>query len=216
MNVKDEKGNISKLYCYNSQGLPSNCGDVPVYKNWSIPPYTSFTLYNNKCAPGYLSNPIQYDVPDGRYISFISQEDADNQAALDAATYGQAIADRTTSACIQTIVYARLSYENVQYEGTFTVGDVVVRYYADPSGSIPLNVINFPINYERQISNGISGQTFTLPFSIISNGTYTTLAIGVNFWSLEYECINGPSYCYTYQNTDDYNLAVGSYYQIIY
>jgi YD repeat-containing protein len=212
LSIKDEKGNIAKLYCYNSQGLPSACGDAPVFYNWSIPPYTTFTLYNKNCPLGTVSSPIPYDVPHGRYISFISQADADNQAYQDMLTFGQAIADRTTSACVSMTVYARLGYENTVSSGTYNYGDVVVRFYSDPAGTIPVTVNNLPINYSVMYS----GNGSTTSYTQTASGTEVYVATSTLLDWQEYECDFGYWPCYYNYYSNNYTLDANPYYQVIY
>lgn len=212
LNTKDEFGNISKLYCYNSTGAPSSCGEGYIARNFSFIPYV---LYNRTCPVGTVSQPINYSVPTGKYISFISQDDAENQAASEALTFGQAAADRNTAACVQSTVYARLSYENVVNYGSSVSGDVVVRFYSDQAGTQAVPVNGLTVNYAEQVNIPYWSQSYSNNYSTVATGTQVVLATGVTFSSEDYECDYGYWPCYTYTNTDDYSLTGSSNYQVI-
>jgi hypothetical protein len=57
---------------------------------------------------------------------------------------------QNTGACpLPQTVYARLSIENMYYSGSGTYGDVVVRFYSDAAGTVPLSVSGLTVNYTK-------------------------------------------------------------------
>ncbi|MBK7885363.1 MAG: hypothetical protein IPJ81_17445 [Chitinophagaceae bacterium] len=178
---------------------------MPVFKNYIL----KKNFYNQTCPGGTVSDPIEYSVPQGRYISFISQADADMQAAKDADMYGQAIANRTPGACKQITIYAKLFHENAVYYATSTYADVVVKFYSDPACTKPVSVNNLPINYVEFFSGG--GGT---PHNTIANGFQTTLIKSALLYYEEYECDYGDWPCYYKGYTYEYYLTPNPNYQI--
>lgn len=208
LDIKNQFGNILKVFCYNSSGVPSACGDAPVFKNIAVPK----TLYKN-CGPGYSTNAINYTVPAGRYISFISQEDANAQADKDVLTFGQSSADKT-GVCTQTTIYARLSYENVTYSGSSTYGDVVVKFFSNASCTQPINVSNVPISYYYNNAQNSSGPAGT--GNVTANGPVTILQRNALLQWQVYECDAGTGPCFTNTYSNDYYLNQSPNYQIAY
>lgn len=207
LDIKNQFGNVLKVFCYNSAGMPSACGDAPIFKNIATPK----TLYKN-CGPGYSTNAINYTVPAGRYISFISQEDANAQADKDILTFGQSYADKT-GACTQTTIYARLSYENVTYSASGTYGDVVVRFFSNASCTVPANVSSLPVSYSYSSTN-VGGSTGS--GSATATGPYITVQKNALLQWQEYECDYGGEPCYTRTYSTDYTLSQSPNYQIAY
>ena len=120
-----------------------------------------------------------------------------------------------TTSCLETppqlipqTVYARLSYENVQYSWSTTMADLVVRFYSDAACTLPLSVNNLTINYtdfndcygynNNYVKESVNGNTVVLGYSVVLDYSYT-------------ECDYGYWPCYTYYCHKDYSLAPGNY-----
>jgi len=88
--VKDQDGNVVKKNEY-QYAIPNANASVPMYYN-SVASQ-SFTC--STCSPGFSGSVVSYLVPAGRHLSFISQADADAQAAADIAANGQEYANKT-------------------------------------------------------------------------------------------------------------------------
>lgn len=96
-------------------------------------------------------------------------------------------------------VYARLSYENQWWSGNYSYADIVVRFYSDAAGTIPLSVSNLPTAYQNQSCYGTSYNSAT------ANGT----AIVLNYSALVYEY--NYDYGYWWDCSYNYGLTSGNY-----
>jgi len=96
-------------------------------------------------------------------------------------------------------VYARLSYENQWWSGNYSYADIVVRFYSDAAGTIPLSVSNLSTAYQNQSCYGTSYN------SVNSNGT----AIVLNYSALVYEY--NYDYGYWWDCSYNYSLTSGNY-----
>ena len=120
-----------------------------------------------------------------------------------------------TTSCLETppqvipqTIYARLSYENVQYSWSTTMADLVVRFYSNAACTLPLSVNNLTINYSdfndcygynnNYVKESVNGNTVVLGYSVVLDYSYT-------------ECDYGYWPCYTYYCHKDYSLAPGNY-----
>ncbi len=92
--IRDQDKNVIKKICYNYAGQPENCDTNIVYYNQQL----SKSFIKNNCPPGYISTPVNYIVPAGKYTSKISQADADAQAQADINSNGQIYAN-TIGSC---------------------------------------------------------------------------------------------------------------------
>jgi YD repeat-containing protein len=88
MEVKDHDGNVLKKIAY--QYANSTPGSFGIH--WNTAQFQFFTPQS--CQFGYTSFDVMYAVGDKRYFSFISVQDANNQALADIAANGQAFANR--------------------------------------------------------------------------------------------------------------------------
>lgn len=84
--IKDEKGNIVRHVSYN-YGLGSAVVS-PSTLFYSEEESESFTK-NDGCPEGGTPTSVTYVVPNGKYISALSQQDADNKAVTDLSSNGQ-------------------------------------------------------------------------------------------------------------------------------
>lgn len=206
--IKDQFGNVLKVFCYNTVGQPSSCGDAPMFKNDQI----TETVYKD-CGPGYASTGVLYTIPQARYVSFISQEDANAKALKDLQTFGKGYADRNGS-CAQVTVYARLSYENVYYGNSYSNGDVVVRFFSDANCTQPIYVTNVTINYSLN-SNDEFG-SYSHGYSVNATGNSIVLHYNTSLeWTVT-QCDYGYWPCYTYTYSNNYSLEPSSNYHIAY
>ncbi len=162
--IKDQNHNVIKAMNYGYQ-MPLNG-----YGNTAI----SQVFYSQSCATA-TPLPYTYTVPANTYRSDINQEDANAKAQQQINTQGQAAAN-TTGAC-QSTVYARISYENTySLGGSYTFGDVVVRFYSDVACTIPAAVNSLSVNYQSLDGCSTSGN----PIQANKNGggTYMVLETG--------------------------------------
>ena len=84
--IRDVNGKILKEYRYEY-----NSSTIAVYFNSAL----SKVFRNLNCSSNSLGSAVTYSVPANKYISNISQADADYQAEMDLNTNGQALANAT-------------------------------------------------------------------------------------------------------------------------
>lgn len=85
--IKDEKRNIVKMYEYSNATKQTGCPAV-YYSHYTDEVFTPVS-----CGAGWLPTPYHYTIAAGKYISTISQEDADAQVQKELLTLGQTAAD---------------------------------------------------------------------------------------------------------------------------
>ena len=85
--IRDQNLNVRKVFCYNYAGQPVECNTI--YKN----AYTSQSVQRNNCGVGYTGSWVGYGVAADKYISTISQADADAKAQADIVLNLQAYAN---------------------------------------------------------------------------------------------------------------------------
>jgi hypothetical protein len=110
----------------------------------------SVNFTKNDCNPGYHGSVVPYAVPAQKYSSPISQEDADQQAADEIATFGQSNANDNGTCNINTP--PPISFVD---QSGLPVSTLVESNEVTPGGSYPL----YPVNAltggaEYQISGG--------------------------------------------------------------
>lgn len=88
--VADNKGNLKKAYSYHYQNQPSK-EYLPVYYNEAI----QRNFYCSSCdsTKGERPLPVAYEVPERKYVSNVSQEEANRMAVDDLLKNGQRYAD---------------------------------------------------------------------------------------------------------------------------
>lgn len=91
--IRDYAFNILKKFCYKYDGQPVECNGTLVWEN--KPLSAQFT------KTGCSTTVVTYTVPQGKFTSSISQQDADQQAQNDLTQNGQAYAD--TQSCAQPV-----------------------------------------------------------------------------------------------------------------
>jgi hypothetical protein len=101
--VKDQFKNILKRICYNYAGMPENCDNYFYLNSEKSNVYTK-----NDChiTGGVVSGTVTYTVPQGRYSSLISKEDADAKAEYDLNTNGQKYANDNGTCCYPVFTFA--------------------------------------------------------------------------------------------------------------
>jgi hypothetical protein len=68
-----------------------------------------------------------------------------------------------TGKCPVPFVYVSIIYENYQNFGTYTTADILVRFYADETQTVAMDVTELPINFEWESScnTGVSESSLT-------------------------------------------------------
>lgn len=89
--IRDEKGNIVKMYEYNNVSKQVGCPTI-YYSH-----YTKEVFTRSNCVPGNIGGDVEYTIPAGKYTSAISQEDADAQVQNELLTLGQTYANANGS-----------------------------------------------------------------------------------------------------------------------
>ena len=127
--VKDESGNVVKMYEYNTVSAAKQTGCPASYSNRLI----SEIFVKSNCAAGYQGGAVTFTVAAGTYTSNISQQFADIQAEIYLLTNGQNYAN-TNGSC--SLIY----YNAVQSQTDTTqscadgqVGGLVT--YTVPAGT---------------------------------------------------------------------------------
>lgn len=104
--IKDTNGNILKEYKYNY--IPQ--------KYYNIAKSQSFT--KNNCTSGYLGSSYTYTVPAGKYMSIVSQANADQMAQNDIDANGQTTAN-TNGTCYENHCTITAAYYLTIYYSSF-------------------------------------------------------------------------------------------------
>jgi YD repeat-containing protein len=71
-----------------------------------------------------------------------------------------------------SLIYARITEENVNVALRWTKADIVVRFYSDAACTVPLSVVNLNVLYNKDQDDGTNIKTS----SVVANGTYVLLA----------------------------------------
>jgi len=115
VNIRDKNKSLVKSFCYNYAGQQTNCFVNGIsYTNSG----TTF-YYTRNCGSGYTGSSVPYTVPQGRYISNISQSDADNQEVADANINGP-INATATGTCTQNVSFTLTNNTGAGYQINFT------------------------------------------------------------------------------------------------
>ncbi|MCO5239979.1 MAG: DUF5977 domain-containing protein [Chitinophagaceae bacterium] len=108
--VLDQDKNILKKYCYNYAGQVEDC---EVHVRYYSQEKSGMATRNN-CGTGMTGSQVTYTVWAGKYVSVISQADADNQAQADVDANKQAHAN-VNGTC--TTIQLPVTLKNVGAEG---------------------------------------------------------------------------------------------------
>ena len=121
--VKDDAGNIVKMYEYNNVSAAKQNGCPALYYNNTV---TEFFTRKN-CSAGYKGGTYQYTVPANKYSSAISQDEADAFAESELLSSGPTAANQNGSCSL------------VYYNAATTV--------TKKSNGCPLGSYGGPVNY---------------------------------------------------------------------
>ena len=201
--IRDQDNNIIKKICYNYAGQVENCTGNSAQTFSNVVKTGVFT--RNNCSAGYTGSSVTYTVPAAAYTSTISQADADAQAQSDINANGQTYAN-TNGICTIPTIYAKLEYTNWYYDVTVTTATVLIKFYSDASGTIPVSVSNLSVGYQRTKTFCNENQTVTTP-TVTCNGTQ---------YSLGTQTIVSDNGVTTQCYTQEFILLAGSGYTIIY
>jgi len=87
--IRDQNGNLVKMFCYNYAGQLQNCGAItPVYQNTA-----RSQVFTAACGTGGTGSQVTYTVAAAAYTSTVSQADADAKALNDITVNGQTYAN---------------------------------------------------------------------------------------------------------------------------
>ncbi len=172
--VKDDEGKVLKRICYNYAGQVENCG-VLYYSTAK-----SGTFTRNNCGTGFIGGSVTYTVPANTF-SAESQAAADALAQADVDANGQAYANANgTCTPVSTTIYVKIAYQNFNYGPTVTA-DVVLKFYNDAAGTIPVSVSNLNVNVESKRYNcGSTTAATTLSYTFNCSGTSTVVMTQAN------------------------------------
>lgn len=145
--VRDQDNNILKQYDYQYQLLATPAANEVEYGT-----------FQKTCSAGYIGSMVTYTVPAGVYHSYISQDDANQQAINDVNANGQAYANNPanggTCAVAESITYT--DSRAFQYSVRFTNNSTGLIYNFTPNAN----------------SSGTLGQ--------VPSGTYTVYICPIN------------------------------------
>ncbi len=149
--IRDEKGNIVKMYEYNNVSKQVGCPTI-YYSH-----YTKEVFSRNNCVPGNVGGDVEYTITAGKYTSAISQEDADAQVQNELLTQAQAFANANGS-CTKVYTNA-LQSKTVTSEscGPGFVGGQVT--YSVPAGRYVSTISQ--ANADQQASTEIDANIYT-------------------------------------------------------
>jgi hypothetical protein len=158
--VFDKNKQVIKHYCYNYAGQQTENCEVTSFKNVAA----SKTYKRNNCTAGYEGADVLYSVPAGKYISYVSQKDADQQAQNDIESNGQEYANQQ-GACLAKINYtfniknyisvnAPGANNNTNFNITIVGGDAAgVHMVQGNGGTTTVQAGTFPNNNATIIIN---------------------------------------------------------------
>jgi YD repeat-containing protein len=166
LDIRDQKRNILKAYCYNFAGQSTGCGISVLYGNAA-----RSQAFVKSCVAGYSGSTVTYQVPANTYTSTMSQVDADRQAQDDVTANGQAYANANGS-CTPVPLFVKLLFVN-SYTSGDTYNNYVANVYSDAACTMPANVLSdLNVNYvisTRTSDNGtITNQTFNMSVTVLA------------------------------------------------
>jgi YD repeat-containing protein len=167
--IVDKDANVLKRYCYNYSGQTIACETVTeLYTNDK----QTQAFFKSDCT-GPITGAVNYTVPAGKYTSAVSKEQANKLAQKEIAAKGQKYADEN-GLCIP---YVKITYENLYQSSQAYYGDVVVRFYADAEGTIPVAVNNYEVNL-RDETDCIDDESLPKEWRITLQGDQTLYVTG--------------------------------------
>ncbi|PTS96750.1 hypothetical protein DBR11_18615 [Pedobacter sp. HMWF019] len=140
--IKDQNGNIAKSYTYYTR--------PKIYPSEQI----SQKFYKNNCGAGAFGSEVLYTVQEGKYISLISQADANAQAYNDISQNGQAYANQQ-GYCTTEGTYVSLCSTGMRQvvieDYKYTYQTYTIKVFKDPQG---LYVKETPVDVQYRYNNG--------------------------------------------------------------
>lgn len=182
---------IVKTYCYNYAGQSTNCSGS-VFYNTALAGY-----FKGPCSAGYISDNVTYLVPANTYYSFISADDANQQALTDIANNGQTYANNHPACRVpqnisitysnSTNFYGHVKFTNLATGSIYTYDLISNKPAGTVAGTIPQGVYSVYMsssgtgNYSYRVYDQIqSGSpTFTIPSIDFSAASITTESLSV-------------------------------------
>ncbi len=152
--IKDDNGNIIKMYEYNISGKRKTGPCVTTYSNYAI----SETFQKNNCSAGYEGSMVTYTIPAGTYTSTISQAFVDMKAQYELDQLGQNYAN-TNGTCL-------LLYYNPVMSQNFKKQDCPIGYtgttvtYTVPAGRYSSTISQPFVNQLAQTEIDANGQAY--------------------------------------------------------
>ena len=154
VNIKDQYGNILKNYKYNyGLGAALNASSQTLF--YSSSQQGSFTAAVT-CATGSYPQTITYIVPFAKYISSISQVDANNKALADLNQNGQAYANSLPCLYYNVAMSARFFKNNCS--ATQGGGSRVI--YTVPAGTYKSAISQTDANAQASADIAANGQAY--------------------------------------------------------
>jgi YD repeat-containing protein len=176
--IRDQDNNILKQYDYEYQQLAAPVTNV-----------VESGSFQRSCSSGYIGSFVTYTVPAGKYSSYISQQDANQQAINDVNTNGPAFANNPanggTCMVAETVTYT--DSRTFQYSVRFTNNSTGIMYNytsnANSSGTfgqVPSGVYTV---YICPIGNYTANNNYTVFGSSQSNvvcATFNNVSVTAN------------------------------------
>jgi hypothetical protein len=147
--VRDEQKNVLKKYCYKYYNQTENCSVF-----YSQAASASFF---KQCPSGSTGSNVTYTVPQGIYISTISQLDADAKAWADINANGQAYAN-AVGTCTSTATCNTSNCTGVDKKCVNGVCETGVKVYTN---SVWLGTHLYECTYHYEWSDGSWSQNYT-------------------------------------------------------
>jgi YD repeat-containing protein len=205
--VRDHTGNIVRQMCYNYANQPVECTDLVTFTSLAAA-FKNNTAYSGSftrsCGAGANGSSVNYTVPVGSVVSYISQADANTKAQQKLQVLGQAYANiHGSCSTLPPTIYAVLSIENVSVGGTSTFGDVVLRFYADAAHTVPVSVTGLAVRIREQFHDNMNSTVNDAEFTVQANGSVFVALAGVELssndgwttdWYKTFTLLTNPGY----------------------
>ena len=154
VNIKNNDGDIIKNYKYNyGLGSPLTPSATSLFANAVV--QLSFTK-NDGCPQGAIPTSVIYSVPSAKYISSVSQQDADNKAWNEINSNGQANANANGQCLYYSVVRNVPFYKN---DCAPSMGNGLQYIYTVPAGKYSSPVSQAAANAMAQAEIDAYGQS---------------------------------------------------------
>ncbi len=156
MHIRDKDSNLVKKLEYSYAG-PGDETAMPIYTNAA-----TGSIFNcTTCITGYAATSLTYNVPEGRYYSFVSQAQADSLAAADIQANGQQYAN-DMAICVKTFVP---TYYSAAVSGTYQKqcdagGTGTSHTYTVNAGAYTSSISQADADQQAQNDVTANGQTY--------------------------------------------------------